>query len=363
MMMHRHLNPAHASGRSHAVPMCGSAMTCSVDDISNASPSGSLTAADREVVSCPVCEASDHRPERQISGWELVRCRRCAMVFVNPQPTDAALMAAYNGQGEFAYAVGGHLDKASFYETWFGPRDFERWRSHLRRMARRCGGGRLLEYGCGPALVGRVAAEEGWQVEAIDVGAWIRELQPQRAFPLHVGTLREQRWPDGRFDAIYAQDVFEHLRRPRDELCEIARLLRPGGVLFVHVPNYASLTIRLGVSRFGYNEPPSHLNYFTPATLRGMLRAAGFSRIELSSDHLEYQDFWKREAFDYAGFEKGIAATGRPVAGRGWGLARALVNIPLGLFRCGTYLWGYAVRGSAPPTNDQSKTGDQQQGR
>jgi len=112
----------------------------------------------------------------------------------------------------------------------------------------------------------------------------------------------------------------EHLRRPRDEVAELARLLRPGGVLFVHVPNYASLTIRLGVSRFAYNEPPGHVNFFTPATLHKLLSATGFSQIKLSSDHLEYQDFWRRGPFDYAGFEKGLAAGGRPTSSRAWEL-------------------------------------------
>jgi len=267
------------------------------------------------------------------------------MVFVNPQPSEAALLAGYNGQGELAYAVGGHLDKTAFYETWFTACDRRVWRTRLRKMARLCGGrGRLLEYGCGPALVGQVALEEGWQVEALDVGEWIRALQSRRGFPLHVGTIRAQRWPDGRFDAIYAQDVFEHLRRPREEAVELARLLRPGGVLYVHVPNYAALTIRLGVSRFAYNEPPGHLNYFTPRTLGELLRRAGFGRIRLSSDHLEYQDFWRRDTFDYRGFEHRIATHGRGSPGRLWKAARALINLPLGAFRCGTYLWGYATR-------------------
>ncbi len=269
------------------------------------------------------------------------------MVFCNPQPSDAALMAAYNGEGDLAYSVGGCLDKAEFYKTWFSPREIAIWRKRLRRMARLCGGGRLLEYGCGPALVGQVAHEEGWQVEAIDVGEWIRKLQPDRKFPLRVGTIREQNWPDGCFDAIYAQDVFEHVRRPREEAAELARLLRPGGVLYIHVPNYASLTIRLGMSRYAYNEPPGHLNFFTPASLRGLLRRTGFTRIELSSDHLEYQDFWKRGPFDYQTFEQGISTQGRAEHGRLWGTMRALINLPLGILKCGTYLWGYAIRTSS----------------
>jgi SAM-dependent methyltransferase len=268
------------------------------------------------------------------------------MVFVNPQPTAEALAVGYAATQDLASdLIGGRRDKVAFYESWFGPRDRQRWSNALRRMARITGGrGRLLEYGCGPALVGQMAADDGWQVEAIDLGEWICELAPHRPFPLHVGTLADQAWPAGRFDAVYAQDVLEHLQHPLDELQELARLLRPGGALYVHVPNYASLTIRLGVSRFAYNEPLGHLNYFTPATLRDLLGRAGFGQIRLGSDHLEYQDFFHRGPFDYGAFEESVAATGRREGGTAWKLLRDLMNIPLNAFRCGTYLWGYAVK-------------------
>jgi SAM-dependent methyltransferase len=296
-------------------------------------------------VSCPLCGGGRHRPEREIRGFQLARCCDCRMVFVNPQPAPEVLAAGYNAEDGLADLIGGRADKVDFYETWFGQRDRKRWSTALGRMARIVGTGRLLEYGCGPALVGQLAAELGWQVEAIDVGAWIRELQSKRDFPLHVGTLAEMDWPDGRFDAVYAQDVLEHLQRPLEELRALARLLRSGGVLYVHVPNYASLTIRLGVSRFAYNEPLGHLNYFTPGTLAAMLRRAGFDRVRLGSDHLEYQDLLRRgDAFDYEAFERGIAERGRRQPGRLWALVRGLVNLPLHVFLCGTYLWGYAVR-------------------
>lgn len=296
-------------------------------------------------VTCPLCDGSRHRPERRIRGFQLVRCLDCRMAFVNPQPTPEALAAGYNAQDGLADLIGGRPDKIDFYETWFSRRDRRRWRRALNRMARIAGRGRLLEYGCGPAMVGQIADDDGWQVDAIDVGEWIRELQPQRSFPLHVGALRDQTWPDGRFDAVYAQDVLEHLSRPLNELRELARLCRPGGVLYVHVPNYASLTIRLGVSRFAYNEPLGHLNYFTPRTLAEMLRRAGFSQVALGSDHLEYQDLYRRGPFDYAAFEQRLARSGRRDPSLAWSAARGLLNIPLRLFRCGTYLWGYAVRG------------------
>lgn len=296
-------------------------------------------------VPCPLCGESASTFERCVRGFALTRCQICGMVYVNPQPSPETLAAGYSGNSPVTEWIGGPPDKARFYETWFSPRDRQRWTKVIARLETHVGRGWLLEYGCGPALVGQIAAERGWQVEGIDLGEWIRELQPKRSFPLRVGTLAQQDWPDGHFDAIYAQDVLEHLQHPLDELRELARLLRSGGMIYVHVPNYASLTIHLGVSRFAYNEPLGHLNYFTPRTLAAMLRRAGFTRVRLHSDHLEYQDFVHREPFDYGTFEAGLATVGgRQTGGRLWAAARNLLNVPLDLFKCGTYLWGFAQR-------------------
>ncbi len=298
-----------------------------------------------EPVPCPLCDGTDHREERIIRGFRLVQCNGCGMVFVNPQPTAETLAAGYNVQdSQLADLIGGRQDKVDFYRTWFSERDQRRWQAVLRKLERIGGRGRLLEYGCGPAIVGQLAADAGWQVDAIDVGEWIRELQPERTFPLHVGTLDDMDWPECHFSVVYAQDVLEHLARPLDELRKLARLLRPGGVIYVHVPNYASLTIRLGVSRFAYNEPLGHLNYFTPRTLTLMLRKAGLGRVRLSSDHLEVEDFIRRGPFDYEAFERKVEEGGRRRRGRLWAIGRELINVPLGLFQCGTYLWGFAKR-------------------
>jgi SAM-dependent methyltransferase len=54
-------------------------------------------------------------------------------------------------------------------------------------------------------------------------------------------------WPDGSFDRALCLDVLEHLSyedQPR-ALAELFRVLRPGGELFVSVPNLAHLQSRI----------------------------------------------------------------------------------------------------------------------
>src|SRR5688572_27912385 len=73
-------------------------------------------------------------------------------------------------------------------------------------------------------------------------------------------TIREL--PDGSFDLVTAWQVVEHLRRPREVLAELARLLAPGGVLAVAVPHLGALRYRLEGARWFNVQNLTHLAFF-----------------------------------------------------------------------------------------------------
>lgn len=62
---------------------------------------------------------------------------------------------------------------------------------------------------------------------------------------------------------------------------ELGRVLEPGGLALVKVPNFGSLNrMVMGRHWCGFRHP-DHLNYFTPVTLRLLAAIAGFE-VELS---------------------------------------------------------------------------------
>jgi glycosyltransferase involved in cell wall biosynthesis len=84
------------------------------------------------------------------------------------------------------------------------------------------------------------------------------------------------------FDSVLLMDVLEHFRDPERLLAQARALLRPGGRLFVSVPNVANLTVRLALlfGRFEYGDrgimDRTHLRFFTRKSALRMVRNAGF---------------------------------------------------------------------------------------
>ena len=51
-------------------------------------------------------------------------------------------------------------------------------------------------------------------------------------------------YPDARFDAVVSMDVVEHIVDPLPWVRGALRVLKPGGLLFLTTPNYASFSLR-----------------------------------------------------------------------------------------------------------------------
>jgi 2-polyprenyl-3-methyl-5-hydroxy-6-metoxy-1,4-benzoquinol methylase len=86
--------------------------------------------------------------------------------------------------------------------------------------------------------------------------------------------------PAGSRDVVLCLSVLEHLTEPQRMLDEIRRLLAPGGVALINVPNWRgkialeTAAFRLGVSPA--EEMDDHKRYYDPRDLWPMLVQAGF---------------------------------------------------------------------------------------
>lgn len=78
------------------------------------------------------------------------------------------------------------------------------------------------------------------------------------------------------FNVVVLRHVYEHLPDPHGAIRKIAGLLKPGGRLFLWLPFYGTFQQRFFGKYWAGFDAPRHLNYFSPAFLRSMLRSEGF---------------------------------------------------------------------------------------
>ncbi len=199
------------------------------------------------------------------------------MVYVNPQPAPDSIMLNYDRPN-----VLGTGPKAAWIDQ--SPAGRERlWTSRLASVEKVIPTGRLLDVGCGMGDFLRVASASGWEAAGTEVskeGAQhVRESLDCTIYTYR-HELAETGLEAGTFDVVTAWHVIEHLPRPVCELREMARLLRPNGLLVVEVPNLDYYALP------SYLEPlhvQLHLQHFSGRTLQLALESAGLQVLRVEA--------------------------------------------------------------------------------
>jgi len=79
-------------------------------------------------------------------------------------------------------------------------------------------------------------------------------------------------------DVVTLMNVLEHVAAPFELLCQLKRILKPGGLLLIDVPNNAVVSLRgRWLGRWPELDLGEHINHFVPSTLDKLLMRAGFT--------------------------------------------------------------------------------------
>lgn len=257
-------------------------------------------AGDRIARHCPLCGANAGRP--QLTKGELVveRCEECRMLYANPVDARLASGAYYDGAAD--YYLSPHKLQADYSPT--------RFRRELTFFRKHCPSGKVLDVGCSSGgFLHRLNLENPGRYEILgtDVSGPPLDYASSRGVPvLRESFLDSDKLRNGEFEAVTFWAVLEHLENPRAFVEKAVRLLRPGGQLFVLVPNTESLASRvLGINyRYVYEQ---HLNYFTRTTLLRLL--AGLAVREVRTMHFNPAVIWqdlRRGGREVSNEERGI---------------------------------------------------------
>jgi len=231
---------------------------------------------------CVACGADQLVSAPLDQGDHFIRtCERCGTGETVPKPDPATLEAQYS-------------------ETYYGPDNikfvpaveaFVAWMTRSRAarihalMGRR---GRILEIGCGRGLLLHQLAQLGHECHGIERSALAaRRAARTEGLRIYTQPLEECHFPEQYFDAVILWHVLEHLDHPATSLALMSRMLKPGSLLYLEVPNLTSLqSCTTGKSWF-HLDFEHHLYHFAPDGLHRLLASSGFQVEKMTTLSLE----------------------------------------------------------------------------
>ena len=196
---------------------------------------------------------------------EFRRCGDCGVVFAVPL-SEAATKAA---EAWYEAVYGEAAQQGQPHQHPVNQARYQEW-LRLFEPYRRTG--RLFETGFGRGEFLRCALGAGWRCAGNEMAQAACEIAARAGVETHCGDLNRVA-AGGEYDVVVSLGVIEHVKDPLAQFRHYARLLRPGGLMFLTTPNVNSLSrwvLGPDCTIFDFE----HLFYYSPASMRRALRQA-----------------------------------------------------------------------------------------
>jgi len=234
---------------------------------------------------CPLCLSgkitvkfgcTDHFISREI--FQIALCSDCGFQFTQDYPDEKGIGRYYESE---EYVSHSNTSKGMYNKLYQFARSFmlQRKLSIVNKITVKKGGS-ILDIGSGTGHFADTMKRGGWQVKGIEINDKAREFSKVQfgldvISPDEISSLQPES-----FDCITLWHVLEHFHDPFKYASEISRLLKPGGVCIVALPNSSSFDAEHYGKFWAAYDVPRHLWHFSPSTFRLFADKTGFKIVK-----------------------------------------------------------------------------------
>ncbi len=254
-------------------------------------PSPSAAARSRP---CPLCHSDRSRRLYDLDRMTVIRCDDCGFVYSQADIAPSTIESLYGEEyyrRRSQYYFENAVTDGSAHQRDGSTDAFQHGLDLLAQH--RPGKGRLLDLGCAIGVFVKLAEQNGWDAQGVDISKFaVKYAREALGVEATAGQLETLAFPDNHFDVVTLWDVVEHLVNPIAKMREVRRILKDDGILLLDTPNERALLRKLARAMFltsgGTLRYPVrklyhefHLCYFDATSLGRLLDEAGFEVVHL----------------------------------------------------------------------------------
>ena len=235
-------------------------------------------------MSCPVClnpatgpalTGTDFLFETTSRIFTLHACSCCHTLFLNPMPDSSEIAAFYPAEYWWKAGQAGILKRLESIYRRVALHDHV---AFITKAAANRTSPAILDVGCGSATLLGLLKRYGFRVRGVDFSSEASKIaKSENGVDVTVGSLEDARFPDQSFDVVTLFHVMEHVTNPRRVLSEVARVLKPNGVVILQVPNIESWQFKIFGARWYGLDIPRHVIDYSKNSMFKLLAESGFT--------------------------------------------------------------------------------------
>jgi len=244
-------------------------------------------------MNCPVCDGImqawiampiDPKKDELMAFGDIVRCESCGLgrSAVMPRPEEVIRfydLASYytHGQSHMRPVAPKLMDRILVRLAWQVDRARPFDAAALAKQLP--AGGTVLDLGCGDGEKLEEFRDRGFAVLGVDPDPGSCAFAGAKGLKVLPGTAEEPpaELANLHFDLVIMSHALEHCTDPARALTNVRRLMAPGGLAYIEVPNARCHHFELFRQCSEMFDAPRHLWFFTPEALQALAVKTGFS--------------------------------------------------------------------------------------
>lgn len=265
------------------------------------------------IKTCPICESEnlvDHLKIKDYflsqESFSIQKCQHCGFLLTNPRPAKENIGVYYKSENYISHSN----KKQGLFAGLYQLARKRNLSSKYKIISKQAKTGRALDIGAGTGHFLNYLENKGWKAQGIEPDEEAASFA-RNNFNLQIDSEKKiAEFKNDSFDLITMWHVLEHVHNLNERMSELARLIKPQGLVILALPNPESYDANYYVKYWAAYDVPRHLYHFRKRDIKKLAEKHNFSVEEIYP--------MKLDAFY-------VALLSEKYIGKKWGVIRAFL--------------------------------------